>query len=498
MTSFDYLRVDCPFTVENIKSLYIREAPNAHVRMKLEVEVSEDVGFKPVLQLTNKEIHAYVLSSDNAEKEALFRGRIESVVESDLSNVHCVTIHAISATAETDVRRKRRSFQNKAMTYGELFDEIMGDYGHGQLINTIDDERPIPAPIVQYDETDWIFLIRMASHFNRIVYANAGQNTSRICVGLPPAGSLFDIAPVKYVAQKDIAAYRRAEANGANLSDIDFYFYVVETLERYAIGDRVRVFGHTLYVFEKETFIDNAMLCFRYKIGSEGNLYRPKFYNQLLAGLSMEGVVLDTINEVAKLHLEIDPSQAVETASWIPFAPPTGSLMYCMPQLGTTAIAHFPEADERKMISLGCIRKESDYRVRMMEDTNVRYLDTEHRSSIIFDPETLRITRSRARASAALTLAVTDYRGVTLDTRKPISIEAKGDINITSKKRITFATRRELSFKSKKGAFCNLSKAAHIKGDTMLIQTLITKPELPVKGELEKKSINYTKAVPTP
>ncbi len=49
------------------------------------------------------------------------------------------------------------------------------------------------------------------------------------------------------------------------------------------------------------------------------------------------GTVLDVKGEQVKLHLAIDKEQPKEKAHWFPFAPPTGNVMYCIPQVGTNA-----------------------------------------------------------------------------------------------------------------------------------------------------------------
>ena len=68
-------------------------------------------------------------------------------------------------TFNLDLKLKRRSFQNKDMKYTQLIDEVIKDYS-GDYIDVVAKGSTTDKFIIQYDESDWEFLKRMASHFN--------------------------------------------------------------------------------------------------------------------------------------------------------------------------------------------------------------------------------------------------------------------------------------------------------------------------------------------
>ena len=54
--------------------------------------------------------------------------------------------------------------------YGALFRQVAARAGAGVLYPSYLDSRPLGTPRVQYQETDWEFLKRMAGHFGLPLY----------------------------------------------------------------------------------------------------------------------------------------------------------------------------------------------------------------------------------------------------------------------------------------------------------------------------------------
>lgn len=61
-----------------------------------------------------------------------------------------------------DIKRKSRSFQDAALTYREITEKIVKEYGADLIWNVSD--RQLERPFIQYQETDYQFIKRIASH----------------------------------------------------------------------------------------------------------------------------------------------------------------------------------------------------------------------------------------------------------------------------------------------------------------------------------------------
>ena len=64
------------------------------------------------------------------------------------------------------MEKKNRSFQNKQKTYVSLENEIMEVYSKAMISDVASKKKELGKFIVQYQETDWEFLKRLASHFH--------------------------------------------------------------------------------------------------------------------------------------------------------------------------------------------------------------------------------------------------------------------------------------------------------------------------------------------
>lgn len=70
------------------------------------------------------------------------------------------------------------------MTYEQVAQEMIKNYKGTGIIWNIDGNKEIGSPLVQYNETDWEFLMRLCSHFNEIVIEALTAGKPVICFGM--------------------------------------------------------------------------------------------------------------------------------------------------------------------------------------------------------------------------------------------------------------------------------------------------------------------------
>lgn len=83
-------------------------------------------------------------------------------------------LSAASETISMDRKKKSRSFQNPDMTYQQILNKIIESYPSLDS-NWIRAEEKIREPILQYEETDWDFLLRLSSHFHTGIVGRRGS-----------------------------------------------------------------------------------------------------------------------------------------------------------------------------------------------------------------------------------------------------------------------------------------------------------------------------------
>ena len=84
-----------------------------------------------------------------------------------------------------DQVKRSRSFQNVGQTYSEVAQRVASGCENGAVIPTVGLDKPLGVPVIQYRETDWEFLKRMASWCGGVVVPETHYAYPRIWFGFP-------------------------------------------------------------------------------------------------------------------------------------------------------------------------------------------------------------------------------------------------------------------------------------------------------------------------
>ncbi|MNW27250.1 hypothetical protein D3C74_40400 [compost metagenome] len=112
--------------------------------------------------------------------------------------------------------------------------------------------------------------------------------------------------------------------------------------------------------------------------------------------------------EEVKLRLEIDKDDGLAEPHWYPFAPPTGSAMYCLPQAGTKASLYHPDATGSGALIVGTVRNNGGDCAKT-GDTNTRYFGTEHGSELKLAPSHVNLQKD---PEGAMLVSLNDETGI--------------------------------------------------------------------------------------
>ncbi|WP_431809358.1 hypothetical protein [Brevibacillus agri] len=336
------------------------------------------------------------------------------------------------------------------------------------MTNSIGEGVQIGEPIIQYDETDWELLKRLASHFHAVLVSDIMEATPRFSFGLPQGKSYTLPDDVAYMASKDLLAYQKAGGEAAGLHDTDFFTYEIESGEPYAIGDEIWFRNKRMVVSEVRARMERGLFVYTYRLSRIDGIRQGRIHNAKLSGVSLEGKVLAVKGEQVKLHLDIDKQQPKETAYWFPFAPPTGNVMYCMPQVGTNASLYFPDTTGKRAMVLGCVRKNGDSCAKT-GNPNIRYFGTEHGSELELAPTALTIVSG---CKEPLKLTLDDHVGITLTSHKKLVLNAKEEISLYTPKRVVIQAQSQILAKktsapsgfSLESEYHFLGAAVHVEG----------------------------------
>ena len=282
---------------------------------------------------------------------ALFSGYPEKVEIKEERGYRIADIQAVSGTILLDQKKSNRVFQKKVQTYMGIASTVTADTEHSACILPGSDMRT-GGTLIQYQETDWRFLKRMASQLGLPLVPDTSYYYPRFYLGLPE-GEKRELGEI---ISCDLCFDGRYYAvSGKCLVDReDFICYDVVTRTSLSLGDRVTYEGRELHVSQKKTELAGGEVIFTYRLAGNSYTWVPWEDNPDYTGMSFVGSIVGTQGEQVEVAFDIDKSAA--GGNRYGFAPATGNLMYCMPQKGTKTALYIGNGDEAQGIATGCIR----------------------------------------------------------------------------------------------------------------------------------------------
>jgi len=106
------------------------------------------------------------------------------------------------------MEKKSRSFQDAAMTYGQVISQTHARSGVTAVYPAMLDQAPIGFPVIQYQETDWEFMKRVAIRFRLSVYPEPAMSDARLYFGIPVTGEFGTLDDTSYTSHADVRFFK--------------------------------------------------------------------------------------------------------------------------------------------------------------------------------------------------------------------------------------------------------------------------------------------------
>lgn len=334
--------------VISIGELSIKQSPNCHGELYLSA----------VLDNTDDEMAFYDMEDtvtltyrQQDSEKILFKGIIVESSMRQIGDHMAVKLTAYDATYNLDTVRRTKSFQNISRTNHSVIDEIMKGYAGCLCIPNIPNEK-IGQIWFQYQETDWEFLCRFASHYGEQLYADATYKNARFQIGLSQEQIEVNWESYPYRIGKDFKQYAYLAQNGfSDLKADEFLQYVVESYELFTLGSQLSYRGREWFIASLNRTLREGILVCTYTLKQKGAMSVLKEYNDRITGISADGKVIQINRDKVRVRLNIDTSREQGTY-WFPFstmaASSDGSGWYSMPEEGDSIRVYFPTRDERE------------------------------------------------------------------------------------------------------------------------------------------------------
>lgn len=339
-----------------------------------------------------------------------------------------------------DIQKKKRSFQNKNMSLQELIFSITNSYGRSDFILNLPN-NPIGRLWVQYEETDWEFVKRIASYYNAGLFPNKTLEGIHYFVSTPNR-DIKNIEINEYTISKLIEDYDLIRENDLpDSNEFDYIRYQISSYEILELGDYISLNEHQFYVSELTYEMEDSILKNTYSLQPKEGQKQLRMYNEKLKGISIEGSVIEVMKDEIKVKFDIDKEQEKNTAYFFKFstlaASPDGSGWYFMPEINDRVRVYFPSNDEKDAFAISCIHE-------IENDPDTKYIATIYGKKIIFTKDSVSISannqativlgKSGGVSISGGSISLNASEKITLRAEDSIIISGKNNVDITCDK----------------------------------------------------------------
>lgn len=445
--NYEKIRVN-GYNLEAIKSLKIETNINEHALLKLTGILKNEVKDSDISSTTNnKTIEVCYVEN---ESTTLFYGVVTNIEINAELDVYTLNLEAKSMSYLMDIKLKSKSFQNISMTTHGLIDTIMQEYSDSSYILNIPDEE-VKELLIQYEETDWEFLKRIASKYNEGLFPSMDGKVIQFVMAVPEQAKELKGENINYKIYKDLNSYKYMLENYLqDASEADYITYEIENYEILKLGDNIQFQGQAFYIYEGIYEIKDSMLINTYKLRMKNGLRQERIFNTKVIGSSIDGKIIQVQSDLVKVHLEVDEVQDAGTAYWFKFstmsASGDGSGWYCMPEIGDSVRVYFPTKDEDESFAVSAVSNyqqgagEAEDRMGNPDD---KYLRTAHDKQVKLTPNGIFISCDSGQADMSLTsdgtLSITSQNNININAQQNIKIQAQKSFLVSAKQGVNFA-----------------------------------------------------------
>lgn len=417
-------------------SLKVNKRYNEHSIVEMEFDFDKDLFYQTLLPFATGEKEQFKLCfrdvhTENSAEVEILVGYIETMeIEKIMHNWRC-RFKAISYSKKMDIKKKKKIYQDATMNMSSLFSQVGGSYQNISL-NASANDCSMSGITVQYRETDWEMLKRVASR-NGKALITAGET---VFLGLPST-----------------------EEKEVNMNRAKFGFYLNNCLNSRAILHSYEMFevGDNLSIARDEStekfsviaveinLNENNLITADYELEAKEKFKVKKIYNKNLRGLSLECKISNVESSDDKARVEIkfyknlDNKQISNGESGgcagsfqFPYKTPFATShtgMFCTPKIDDNAIFYIPEKEEKNGFVVACVNNDSSGR---FSNLNSRKFITGGQTNLLFTPSTYEFNSGADLNMITENIKLNSGEMTTISSSATQNIKSDGNLDIES------------------------------------------------------------------
>ena len=360
-----------------IREFVLNENINEHQKLEVQLEMDDEQrkSLEKIIEKENVEIEIELSGMNQNVKKKIFCGMVDYFEILDYGSYGCrILIRAFSKSIIFDRKneKKYRVFQDVNLMFSDIINEINKDYTEKKLEMKYSDiaKKQIGTLVVQFDETDWEFLVRLASQLKTGLFV---VEQGIILFGMVEMG--------------EIKKENRYFSDYSLVRDYKNLYYKVQSNKVINLGNTISISENigknknnsensdenkrSFSVLKTKIFLKNFVLKSEFLASDMGTYHVFKKYNKKIRGCRIEANVERVFEDggIAKMEVkfseglkrivqERNDSESNDRAyddyglkrfplSYQTFYSQTNTGFFCTPEVNDTVEVYFPNEDER-------------------------------------------------------------------------------------------------------------------------------------------------------
>lgn len=377
--------------------------------------------------------------SETEEEQHFFDGVLTRLQIDQENQSSLLTIELKTGSFLLDQVPHTRSFQNVHFRYTDLIRTCLEPVA-GQFIQLEKKADSIGHFLLQYQETDWVFLKRLASYAGMVVIPEDVTPGKKLYFGYKVKNTIEEMKADRFRQEQNYEAYQEQTASGKKgLHLQDFVSYVVRSREIYGLGETVKLGGNSFVIGKVTSWLLGQELYQEYHLIRKKEGLLPLLFHPNLSGVSLLAEVVAVEHTMVKVQIQEDENKEMCGSCWFDYATvystPDGTGWYCMPEVGDQVRLVFPDQKEEHAYVASSVHVGSSQGRTNPEQKSWK---NKQKKEILFTPDAIVL-----RNNKGLLVELSDNRGISLYSNRDILIRADGMVRIASQEKEMYLLAKE-------------------------------------------------------
>lgn len=391
----------------------------------------------------NRQLWVQVIAISGDKEDILFYGIVDHL-QIEVNNGVCfIRINISSGTVLMDFEEHIRSFQSEKFSYSDLLDVCGKTYENAAKIMTEGKDRRIPHFIMQYRETDWTFIKRLAAMNRTVIFADCSTKGEKYHFGIPNRKAEGDEQITEYKTLHDMEDYWKKKKSGLVIRPEDTMSYIWESREKHKLGEIKSIDGKNVFIWKIESHLKGNELYHTCSMKSRSGFQVLMQQNTYLSGVSLSGRVKRVNQEKVQIEIICDEYGHKDRLGWFSFSSiyssSDGTGWYCMPEIDDIVRLYFPTDREQDAYVASAYHEESS-ELRMRPEC--KFWRNKEGKEIQLSPGRILMTDNDGTY-----IELSDEKGLEMVSEGSISIWAGGNLKVSAGSSIELSAPNEVTLR---------------------------------------------------